>query len=112
TIQVYTTGLVPNQDHGVSIGGTQCDFTYDPTQDHPCGQAGTNTVLGKTTVTSDNNGCLTGIFTMPLGIPNGSPLVVVSHWNIPTHSIAQTAFYGKGFQVTSQDTTIGIPSPT
>jgi hypothetical protein len=117
-IQVAISGLAPNADHGCSIGGVQVDFSYDATQDHPYGAAGTHTMNGKTTVRTsdetDGGGRLTGKFTMPEGIPNGSPLVVVSHYAQPYHSIAMTSFYGKGVLQTTTEThtTIGIPSPS
>jgi len=107
-IQVRVDGLVPNQDHAITIGGKNVDFTYDSGAEHPRGAVGTHTVQGKTTVCADNDGRLTGKFTMPAGVPNGAPLVSCFHYSLPSHSIAQATFYGKGFLTTHQGMTLGI----
>jgi hypothetical protein len=110
TISVDATGLLPNVDHTISMGGIVCDLTYDNTPTNHAGQAGTHTYSGKTTVTSSNDGCITATFLTPTGIPIGNTTITIFYYADPTISCASAAYYTAGFMQSNQETTVGLPT--
>lgn len=111
TIQVDCRGLMPNQDHAVSISNIVCDFTYDSAAATPKGSQGQNAYQAKTTVRTDNTGRLTGKFQMPAGVAAGTAIVRVFHHSAPTSSWANTTFSSAGLMQTNQNTTLGMAAP-
>lgn len=120
-IKLNITGLMPNTDHACTVGGVPVDLTFDPqpvdpnggsANYQPVGLQGTNTYQGKVCATASNIGSLTAKIVMPAGIPVGNTTISVFHYAQPQASSVSAAFYSAGFMVTSQDTTIGLPTAT
>ena len=110
-IQVTVSGLMPNQEHAVSINGTVVNFSLSTIASPIKGTAGTHTYQGKTTVKSDNSGNITGKLEMPTGIPIGSVPIKVFHYSSPESSKATAMYYGTGFTQNTQRTTLGMATP-
>ena len=111
-IHVDCSGLMPLQDHSVTIANIPCDFTYDTSVSSPRGSVGQHsTSTGKTTVRTDVNGRLTGKFAMPEGITAGTAIVKVSHYSTPSSSWAYSTFSSAGLMQTNQNTVLGMTAP-
>ena len=102
--------LLPNVDHAVAFNGVICDFTYDSSPVNHAGEQGTNSYSGKTTVKTSNDGCLTGTFEVPEGVPIGSAEVRVFYYADPAISVASAVYYTAGFTTKTEATTIGLPT--
>lgn len=105
------SGLLPNQEHAVSINGTLVNSSLDTSASVIFGLEGSHTYQGKTLLRSDNGGRITGKFEMPAGIQAGSVPVKVFYYLDPGRSFASTVYYGSGFVQTTQQTTLGMSSP-
>jgi hypothetical protein len=111
SISISVTGLLPNADHAVTMGGIPCDLTYDSSPTNFSGGAGSHTYQGKTTVESSNDGTFTATFVTPEGIPVGNTTITVFYYADPIISAASAAYYTTGFSMSNQETIAnGIPS--
>jgi hypothetical protein len=121
TIKLNITGLMPNVDHACTVGGIPVDLVYDAqpldpnggsANYQPVGTQGSNTYQGKECATTSNIGSLTAKIAMPSGIPIGNTTISVFYYAAPMDSSVSATFYSAGFMMTSQDTTIGLPTTT
>jgi hypothetical protein len=109
-VAVFVTGLMPNADHAITVGGIATNFVYNSSPSNHAGTIGTNTYQGYSTVRSSNNGILTGYFNMPSGVKAGSANVKVFLYNAPASSQGSATFSSQGYNVKQQQTTIGVPT--
>jgi hypothetical protein len=110
-ISFSVTGLMPNQEHAVSINGVIVNASLNTSITNVRGTVGTHTYQGKTLLKADNAGRLTGKFEMPTGIPSGSVPIKVFYYLAPDISSAITMYYGAGFMQNTQQTILGMASP-
>lgn len=113
-VQIDAMNLVPNQEHAISIGGIVVNFTHDtaPVSGTARGTAGNSGHYynGYSTVKTDNDGRLTGKFTMPSGLTAGNLAISVFLYSDPVYSNAAAYFSSAGYVQKTRETTIGMPS--